>query len=211
MNYQYIVDSDLIEKKSMQIISKMLGEMTSSAQELEIIKRTILATADFHYAKILQFHEKPIETAMSSIRRGRPIVTDTKMAFSGINARLLDKYGVEVKCYLEDNLGKEAFERKVTPSMIAMERAAAECKKGIYVVGSDATALYKLLELIEKKEVNPDVIIGVPVGFIGATEVKEELQKLAIPSIVTEGQKGGCNIAAAIINAIAYLTDIEED
>ncbi len=208
---QFIVEPDLIEKKSMQIISRILGEVTFSTLELEIIKRTILATADFHYAKITKFKGNPIEAAMSSIRRGRPIVTDTEMALSGINTRLLNKYGVQIKCYTEDSVEKEAAEKGISTAMVAMERAAAVCKNGIYVIGSDATALYKLIELIEKKEVNPDVIIGAPVGFVGAAEAKEELEKLAIPSIVTEGQKGGSGVVVAMINAISYLTEIDED
>ena len=208
---QYMTDAELINKKSMQIISRILGEVYFTAPELEIVKRTILATADFHYAKILKFNANPIKAGISSIRRGRTIVTDSPMTFSQASAKLLDHFGAKVKCYLEDSLEEEADARNITVQMVAMERAAKECKNGIYVLGQEATALFKLLELIEKEEVCPDLIIGVPVGFVGVTEAKEELQKIAIPSIVTEGRKGGGDVAIAIINAISYLTDIDQD
>jgi len=208
---EYISDAGLIDKKNMQSISKILGEVAYPKPELEVIKRTILATADFHYVKIMRFMHKPIEKAMSSIRRGRPIVTDARAAFSGIDRGLLNKYGVEVKCFLTADVEQVAAEQGIPAGMLAIEKAAAECPNGIYVIGGDATALFRLLELVELKKVSPDVIIGVPVGFVGTAEAKEELAKLEIPSIITEGQKGGCDIANAVVNAIIHLTEIDED
>lgn len=187
---EYPAETELIEKKSMQVISKILGDVTFSTQQLEIIKRIILATADFHYAKILQFNHNPIEAAMSSIRRGRNIVTDIKIDLTEKSAKLLDKYGVKVVSFTGDG---------------------AKSPQGIYVVGTDASALNQVLMQIEKKEIEPDAVIGVPVGFVGVSEAKEELGKLNVPHILTEGQKGGISVAMAIINALAFLTELDED
>lgn len=94
----------------------------------------------------------------------------------------------------------------ITRSMASIMMASEFSDIQIYALGNAPTALFKLIELIREGKANPDLIIGVPVGFVGAAESKEELSKLSVPHIITKGQKGGSTIAAAIVNALMYMS-----
>jgi precorrin-8X/cobalt-precorrin-8 methylmutase len=85
-----------------------------------------------------------------------------------------------------------------------MDYAASE-GVDIFVIGNAPTALYRIGELIKEKKVSPKLIIGVPVGFVGAAESKEYIRDFKIPTITTVGTKGGSNVAASILNAIIYM------
>lgn len=207
----FITDPMVIEKKSMEIISSLLStewkgrEGDFTPQEWKVVQRVIHTTADFEYAGILEFNHQAITAAMTAIRRGRQAVTDTNMALAGINKAQLAKYGVEVKCLIgQDDVAREAKERGLTRAIVSMERAVRDEKNGIFVIGNAPTALARLLELAAQGVFKPDVIIGVPVGFVGAAESKELLGETTIPHILTRGRKGGSNVAAAIVNAISY-------
>lgn len=208
----FVTEPASIEKKSLEIISGILkselsAELPFSPAELTVVKRVIHTTADFEYTSILEFHNKPIEAITVALQGGYHIVTDTGMALAGINKRVPEKYGVQVKCLMADeSVAKEAREKGVTRAMISMERAAQDPRNGIFVIGNAPTALVKLLELVELG-FRPQAIIGVPVGFVGAAESKDLLATTTLPHIVSRGRKGGSNVAAAIINAISYMTE----
>jgi precorrin-8X/cobalt-precorrin-8 methylmutase len=82
---------------------------------------------------------------------------------------------------------------------------AAQQGVDIFVIGNAPTALYRIGEHINEKKVSPKLIIGVPVGFVGAAESKEYIRGFEVPSITTLGTKGGSNVAAAIVNALIYM------
>jgi precorrin-8X/cobalt-precorrin-8 methylmutase len=88
--------------------------------------------------------------------------------------------------------------------MAAMDLAARQ-GVDIFVIGNAPTALYRIGELIQENKVAPKLIIGVPVGFVGAAESKEYIRSIEVPSITTIGTKGGSNVAASIVNAIIYM------
>ncbi|MBT4290544.1 MAG: precorrin-8X methylmutase, partial [Deltaproteobacteria bacterium] len=94
----------------------------------------------------------------------------------------------------------------ITRSMAAMDLAAKK-ETDIFVIGNAPTALYRLGELIDKGEISPKLIIGVPVGFVGASESKAFIREYQIPTITTVGRKGGSNVAASILNAIIYMSN----
>ena len=112
--------------------------------------------------------------------------------------------------YLEKNHSDKIYyanlakEKGITRSMAAVEIAARDKGRKLFVFGNAPTALYKAMEMRDSKELNLDAIVGVPVGFVGAAESKDELEKTDIPYIISKGRKGGSNLAAAIINAILY-------
>ncbi|MFQ6848875.1 MAG: precorrin-8X methylmutase, partial [Clostridium perfringens] len=99
---------------------------------------------------------------------------------------------------------KLAKEKEITRSMAGVELAAKE-NVDIFVFGNAPTALFKLRELIKEGKANPKLIVAVPVGFVGASESKEDLDELGIPYIRVKGRKGGSTVAAAIINALLYM------
>lgn len=200
-----IVKPGDIEARSMSIIDEIMGKTVWQEPELSVVRRCIHTSADFDYAVNLSFSEGACAKAMEALRNGADIVTDTRMAMAGINKRRLAQYGGQVHCFIDDEtVAAEAKERGVTRSSICMERGAQIQKPVIFAIGNAPTTLIRLYELIGEGRVNPELIIGVPVGFVNVVESKKLIMKTQIPWIVAEGRKGGSNIAAAICNALLY-------
>ncbi len=206
MELKHILPSD-IEKESFRIIQEELDKMGKSIPE-EIrptVFRAIHTTADFDYADTLMFSENAVEIAKNAIQKGAHIVTDTNMALSGINKKSLAKYGGEVHCFMADEeVMRIAKERGVTRAVVSMEKAAELNVPLIFAIGNAPTALVRLKELIDEGKIRPELIIGVPVGFVNVVEAKEMILESNVPYIVNRGRKGGSNVAAAICNSIIY-------
>lgn len=199
-----------IEARSFEIISAELAErgVALDPENELVIRRVIHTSADFEYAQSLEFSEHATAIGVAALRDGCSVVTDTKMAASGINKRVLGKFGGELHNFISDpDVAAEAKERGLTRSAICMERAAALDKPLVFAVGNAPTALVRLYEMLEAGEmpVPPALIVGVPVGFVNVVESKELICSLEVPHIVARGRKGGSNVAAAIVNALLYL------
>lgn len=196
-----------IEKRSFQIIGEELetrGITLDPVNEL-VIKRAIHTSADFDYAHTLVFSENAVEKAKELIRQGADVVTDTNMAFSGINKKALASFGGNAYCFMADeSIAAEAKERGVTRATVSMERAAKSDKPTIFAIGNAPTALISLREMIDEGSYKPAFVIGVPVGFVNVEAAKELIIETDVPYIVNRGRKGGSNIAAAIVNAVLY-------
>lgn len=201
-----------IEKRSFEIITEELGERVLPKDQELIIKRCIHTSADFDYADNLCFSEEAVAKAISAIKEGACIVTDTQMAKAGINKKALAKYGGEVFCFMADeDVAQTARENGSTRATASMDKAALMGKKLIFAIGNAPTALVRIYELIQEKKLDPELIIGVPVGFVNVVQSKELIMDTDIPFIVARGRKGGSNIAACICNALLYMIDDSRD
>ncbi|CEN83020.1 cobalt-precorrin-8 methylmutase [Paraclostridium sordellii] len=207
---EYIKNPMMIESKSFEIIQGIIDEIRPDYKfkneiEEKIIKRAIHTTADFEYLDILKISEEAVEKLVNGLKNKATIYTDTNMALSGINKRKLEALGCKYKCFVSDEeVAKLAKEKGITRSMAAVEIASREEGKKIFVLGNAPTALYKVIEMSNNGQLAVEAVVGVPVGFVGAEESKDELAKTDIPYIISKGRKGGSNLAAAIINAILY-------
>lgn len=194
-----------IEKRSFEIITSELKKPLDPETEL-IVKRCIHTSADFDYAENLCFSEGVVEKAQDAIKSGAVIVTDTQMARSGINKKSLARFGGEVFCFMSDeDVAKAAKENGTTRAVASMNKAASLDKPVIFAIGNAPTALIRLYEMIEEKQISPKLIIGVPVGFVNVVQSKELIMSTDVPYIVARGRKGGSNIAACIVNALLYM------
>ena len=194
-----------IEKRSFEIITEELGYALPE-KEAPIIKRCIHTSADFDYAENLCFSEDVVEKALKALKNGACIVTDTQMAKSGINKKALAKYGGEVYCFMSDaDVAETAKKNGTTRATASMDKAAEMNKPLIFAIGNAPTALVRLYELIEDGKLKPELIIGVPVGFVNVVQSKELIMQAEVPYIVAKGRKGGSNIAACICNALLYM------
>lgn len=203
---EFVLPGD-IEGRSFAIITKELAErrIVIPEEQEPVTKRVIHTSADFGYADTLTFSENAVAVAKSLIRNGADIVTDTNMALSGINKKVLETYGGMAHCFMADEeVAKEAKERRVTRAVISMEHAAKLDKPVVFAVGNAPTALIRLYELISDGIYRPAFIIGVPVGFVNVEVAKEMILHTDVPCIVNRGRKGGSNVAAAICNALLY-------
>ena len=201
-----------IETRSFEIITQELGERKLPADQELIIKRCIHTSADFDYADNLCFSENAVKKAMDAIKGGACIVTDTQMAKSGINKRALARYGGEVFCFMSDeDVAAQAKENGTTRATASMDKAASLKQPLIFAIGNAPTALVRLYELIEERKIRPELIIGVPVGFVNVVQSKELIMQTDVPYIVARGRKGGSNIAACIVNALLYKINDKRD
>lgn len=194
-----------IEKKSFEIITEGLKGRTFAPEVEDIVKRCIHTSADFDYADNLVFSKDVVKKALEAIQAGATIVTDTTMAYSGINKKILESFGGSAICYIADEeVARIAKERGVTRAIVSMEKACQIKGNVIFAIGNAPTALIRIKELVEEGKVDPALVIGVPVGFVNVVESKEMILDCNFPYIVARGNKGGSNIAAAICNALLY-------
>jgi len=200
-------DPKSIEQKSMEIIEDRLPGLAKLPQgEREIVKRIVHTTGDVSIAELVTIHPQAVEAGLKAIRNGRIIATDVNMLKVGINASCLGLFGVDVVCYISDpDVAREAKERGLTRAMVAMERAAREAEGGIIAIGNAPTALFTLCRMIQKGEAAPALVVGTPVGFVGACESKQTLLDMTTPCITLPGTRGGSAIAVAAVNALLAL------
>ena len=196
-----------IETLSFKIIDEEAGEHNFSQKEWPIVRRMIHTSADFDYMQTIRFHPLAIEAAINAMQHGKTIITDTKMAMSGISKKKLEGFNVKIKCLISDaEVEKKAAENKTTRAHEAVDAAISDMEGGIYVIGNAPTALLHLIDLIKTGKAAPALIIGLPVGFVNAAESKAALLETDYPYITNVGRKGGSNIAASVINALAILS-----
>jgi precorrin-8X/cobalt-precorrin-8 methylmutase len=197
-----------IEEESFRIIDFEAGDHGWPRTEWPIVRRAIHTSADFEYARSMVLSEDVVEKAVAALKSGAGIVTDTNMALSGISKPRLASLGCPVSCHVADrDVVERAQTEGVTRSIAAMRKGVANQENRIFVIGNAPTALFELLRLIETGAAEPALIIGLPVGFVGAEESKNTLASgnHDIPFITNIGRKGGSNVAAAVVNALAIL------
>jgi precorrin-8X/cobalt-precorrin-8 methylmutase len=188
-----------IEAESYRILRGLVDLSRFGPLGKAVVERVIHASADLEYAESMAVDEAALEKGLEAFRRGAPIVTDVGMVAAGITAR-------KVHCYVSDARTCELSEElNTTRSAAGFRLAAQEIGTGaVWVVGNAPTALFELLDL----EVQPALVVGLPVGFVGAAESKERLVQSGLPAITNRGPKGGSAVAAAALNALIYY---EED
>jgi len=195
-----------IEAESFRIIDREAGPHGFSPEEWQVVRRMIHTSADFDYLRTVRFHPNAIAAGLAAIRSGRIIITDTNMAATGIRKPDLKRFGITVKCFMDDAQTHAAARATGgTRAAAAVDAAAAEMVDGIYVVGNAPTALLRLIERVRLTQARPALIVGLPVGFVNAAESKAALTELDHPFITNAGRKGGSNVAAAVVNALLLL------
>ena len=219
MDIEYSRPTD-IEKRSMELISREMKTVPPK-YHAPVIRRVIHTTADFKYEQTLVFSGNAVTSALTALRAARSsaesdilssvtIVTDTNMALSGMNKGALSRLNCRAVGYMADPAVAEDAERRgVTRAAVSMEKAAELKGPLIFAIGNAPTALLRLKELIDADAVRPELVVGVPVGFVNVVESKELIMESDVPYIVARGRKGGSTVAAAICNALLYMA--EED
>ncbi len=203
---EILTDPKAIEQKSMQIINQELGELSCSEPEKKVIKRVVHATAEPELAEAVIISQQAVESGLQALQSGANVITDVSMLQAGINDRKVSKLGGEVNCFISNQkIAKEAKEEGITRSMMCMRRAVQNKDNKIFAIGNAPTALFELIRLVRDGKASPKLIVGTPVGFVGAKESKLELEKLDLPYITLRGRKGGSAAAASIVNALLYL------
>ena len=197
-----------IEDLSFKIIEAEAGIHSFKPNEWPVVRRMVHTSADFEYINTVRFHPKAVQAGIDAIKRGCRIFTDTHMARVGIRKKEVEIFGGEVTCLIaEEGVAKTAKACGTTRALAAVDMACDRMTNGIYVVGNAPTALLRLIALVREKKASPALIIGLPVGFVNAAESKEALMALDFPYITNKGRKGGSNIAASVVNALAIMAN----
>ncbi|MFQ5354083.1 MAG: precorrin-8X methylmutase [Thermodesulfobacteriota bacterium] len=192
-----------IEKESFGIIESETDLAEFSPVAREVVKRVIHATADFEFKDILCFSDGAVEAGLEAIAGGADIITDVKMVESGISRGRLAPFGATVRCFSSDPaVAREAKSTGATRTATAMAAAAPFMDGAIVAIGNAPTALTELLSLVKAGKASPALIIGVPVGFVGAEAAKDALIASDQNYIAAKGRKGGSSVAVSIVNAL---------
>ncbi|MDQ1445065.1 MAG: precorrin-8X/cobalt-precorrin-8 methylmutase [Acidimicrobiaceae bacterium] len=185
-----------IEAESYRIMESRVDLSRWSRGAREVVARIIHASADVDYATSTVVGSHAVVHGIEALRAGAPVVTDVEMVRAGLS-------GVAAECFLAEVEGSTG---ELTRSAVAMRLAAERHPAGaVFVIGCAPTALFEVVRLADEGVLHPAVVVGMPVGFVGAAESKQALRdsRLAHISISNVGEKGGSAVAAAALNALA--------
>jgi precorrin-8X/cobalt-precorrin-8 methylmutase len=189
-----------IEEESYRIMRSEVDLSRWNDIDRAIVERIIHSSADLDYANMTVVGHSAGSAGLLALRAGAPIVVDANMVKMGITTR-------PSHCYLDD-IAKPSPDPLITRSALAMRRGIERHPDGaIFVIGNAPTALFELLGQVEAGTVRPAMVVGLPVGFVGAAESKEALRQSAVASVAISniGRKGGSAVAAGAMNALLRL------
>jgi precorrin-8X/cobalt-precorrin-8 methylmutase len=185
-----------IERESYEILRSLIDLSHLPPLSRAVAERVIHASADLDYAALLVLDEEALAAGRAALRAGAPLITDVSMVAAGMASD-------RTRCFLSDpRVPALAAEHGLTRTAAGMRLAAAEVGAGaVWVIGNAPTALF---ELIEHPPPEPSLIVGLPVGFVGAAEAKDALLATALPALAGRGPKGGSAVAAGAVNALLF-------
>lgn len=197
-----------IEDRSFAIIDGMIGHMGLSEAEKAIVRRVVHTTGDPSVAGLVYIGDGAIGSGLTAIRSGCDVFCDVNMVVAGIRKDVLGRFGGRaVSLVHEPVVAEEARRQMITRSAAAVIVRARETgfEGEVVAVGNAPTALFTLVELVRLGKARPALVVGVPVGFVGAKESKEALERCGVPCITVRGSRGGSNVAAAVMNALLLM------
>ena len=188
-----------IEAESYRILRARVDLSHLPALVRAVTERVVHASADLEYADTLLADEAALVSGREALLAGAPVVCDTRMVSGGITRR------EATVPLLDPRAARLAASDGITRTAAAMRLAVEETGAGaVWVVGNAPTALF---ELLERPPRDPALIVGLPVGFVGASEAKAALASSGLPCVANRGEKGGSAVAAAAVNALLYFDE----
>ncbi|HET9553308.1 MAG TPA: precorrin-8X methylmutase [Anaeromyxobacteraceae bacterium] len=197
-----------IEAASFAIVDAEAGAHGLAPAEWSVARRVIHATADFDFQRALAFSPGAVAAGAAALRAGCLVLCDVRMILGGLNAARLAALGCSARCLLDvEGVAEAARAAGTTRAAAAMRLAgrAGWLDGAVVAIGNAPTALAELSRLCAEEGARPALVIGVPVGFVGAAESKEAALALPVPHVVARGRKGGSPVAVAVIHALAGL------
>ncbi|MFI7030245.1 precorrin-8X methylmutase [Microbispora rosea] len=183
-----------IEARSYEILRSRADTSGLPPLTRAVTERVIHASADLDYlTDLVVSAEEDLRRAAHALRAGAPVVTDVEMVAAGITA-------VTPVCHVRRAVAHDGLTRSAAAVRLAYDEVGPGA---VWVVGNAPTALEEILRL----GVRPVLVVGLPVGFVGAAESKAALRASALPAVSNRGEKGGSAVAAAAVNALLYARD----
>jgi len=201
----YVRDGAEIYRRSFAIIRAETDLSSFSPAEADVAVRMIHACGLIEAGKQIVFGAGLVAAARRALQAGAPILCDAEMVAHGITRARLPKDN-EVVCTLRDpTVPALAEQLGTTRSAAALDLWMDKLEGAVVAIGNAPTALFRLLELLDRGAPQPAAILGIPVGFVGAAESKEALMThtRGVPFLVVRGRLGGSAMVAAAVNALA--------
>jgi len=191
------IDVHPIEAESYRILAERVDLSHLPPRTAAIVARVIHASADLEYATSMVVDEASVDAATGALAAGAPVIVDVEMLRHGIT-------GADARCYLPDQA--DHLVPGITRSAAGIREAARRHPDGaVVVIGCAPTALDEVVRLHGEGQFFPVLVIGMPVGFVGAAESKQRLRDSGMPAISNIGEKGGSAVAAAAVNVLLRL------
>ena len=206
MSFEYLKEPDAIYRESFATIREEVDFCDCPEEVAEVAVRLMHSCGMTDLLDELAWHPQVVESGRAALQRGAPVLCDVRMVAEGITRNRLPAQN-PVRCWIDDSgVREEAKSRKCTRALIAAERWLPELAGAVVVIGNAPTALFRLLEGIEKGWPEPAAILAFPVGFVGAAESKVAVAEFArVPFLTLHGRRGGSAMAAAAVNALATM------
>lgn len=204
MGFEYEADPKKIECESFRQIRELTSLEYFSKEQQQVVMRIVHSLGLPYLAEQVRFSDQACERGMEALSDQRPIICDVEMVKQGITKRMIEQPPL---CFLNDSSVAELAQTKgETRSMAAVTCWQSHLENSIVIIGNAPTALFRLLETIAVGGPKPALIIGMPVGFVGAAESKQALwdnhRDLGVECITLLGREGGSAVSAATCNAL---------
>ena len=205
---KYERDPKLIQAASIKSIREKLDLHNTEDPQEQLLVRMIYAYGDDTLAEDVRFSENAVAAGLLALKKNANTLCDTGMVTEGLKTEYLRK---EPICLIDKpNVISQAKSKKRTRAMVSVDNWKRHAEGSIVLIGTEATSLLRLMELIEAEEIGkPALIIGMPRGYLGAVEAKQYLwenyKQLEVPCITILGSRGGSTLVAAIMNGLLYL------
>lgn len=194
-------DGPAIERESHAIIDRRIRRLNLPEGQHQVLRRVIHATADFSWASRLRFHPDAITRGVAAIHAGAPIICDSTILAVGCTRAK----GEKIVAINAPGVAEAAKAAGTTRAVIAMQQLAPQMNGAVIAIGNAPTALFEVIRLHREGKINPALVIGLPVGFVGSLESKIAVMESGLCWIANRGHRGGSTAAAAAVNALALL------
>ncbi|MFG1248231.1 precorrin-8X methylmutase [Xanthobacter flavus] len=201
----YVRDGTAIYERSFAIIRAEADLSRFAPEEEDVAVRMIHACGLVEAARDFVFGPGSVAAARAALQAGAPILCDAQMVAHGITRARLPA-GNDVICTLRDPAVPALAEKLgTTRSAAALELWGDQLAGAVVAIGNAPTALFHLLEMLDRGAPKPAAILGMPVGFVGAAESKDALadDPRGVPFAIVRGRLGGSAITSAAVNALA--------
>ena len=207
MVHKYLKDPSAIYRQSFEIVRREANLSGFSGIEERVTVRLIHAIGNIAIADRLRFSDGAVERGIKAIKMGAPILCDCKMVRSGLSLKNQDPTNNAICLIDEPKVGERAKQEATTRSSAQVPLWKDIQDYAVVAIGNAPTALYRLIEEIEKGGPMPAIVLGFPVGFVGAAESKKLLHEALpeIPHVTLLGRQGGSALAAAAVNALSQM------
>ena len=204
---KYALLPDEIDRESLKMVEASLPDsLDLTPDEKFVVCRIVRAEGDPQIAESIKFSPGAVDRGLAALRNGAPVLTDVRMVEVGISKALLAGRGVTTHCRIDvPEAAERARKESTTRSVAAIRELAPLLDGAVVAIGNAPTALLALLDLLSESDVQPALVLGMPVGFVACAESKEELERSNAPFITIRGRRGGSSAAAAAVNAMLIL------